>query len=71
MSLQAQHFAKIFSMENCVSQLVSSYETLLMNWEGTPKERDESIWQKAIERIKAERELLSNVSHAVDEAIEL
>jgi 1,2-diacylglycerol 3-alpha-glucosyltransferase len=66
--LQAAHqTAAQFSMDRCARQLLAVYRRLRA---GQPSgARDESMWRRAREEIKAEWELLKNVAEAVGHAL--
>jgi len=57
-----------YSMKNCASKMVSVYQKLLKS-HVTNSDKDESVWHKSIEQIKAEWELFSNLTSAVGEAL--
>lgn len=64
----AKRTADNYSMNNCGSKMISLYQELLKNHVIDP-DKDESVWHKSIEQIKAEWELLSNLTSAVGEAL--
>jgi glycosyltransferase involved in cell wall biosynthesis len=66
---EAQKTARDFSVDTCVSKLVSVYQRLKKD-SVSEYRRDESVWKKSIEQIKAEWELLSNLTTAVGDAIQ-
>jgi glycosyltransferase involved in cell wall biosynthesis len=67
--IQAQKTSEYFSVNKCVSKLIKIYK--MMTKENlTECTRDHSIWEKSIEHIKTEWELLTNLTSAVGDAIQ-
>jgi glycosyltransferase involved in cell wall biosynthesis len=66
---EAKKTAEDFSVNTCVSKLLSVYKKLQKESVSEYK-RDESVWKKSIEQIKTEWELLSNLTSAVGDAIQ-
>jgi glycosyltransferase involved in cell wall biosynthesis len=63
----ARETAEQFSMDRCGRKLLSVYDSLLSRQRSEP--RDESVWHRAMEEIKAEWELLKNMAEAVGQAL--
>jgi len=63
----ARETAAQFSMERCGRQLVEVYERLRQQQPSGAK--DETMWRRAMEEIKAEWELLKNAAEAVRQAL--
>lgn len=66
--VEAKRTARGYSMHNCASRVAVVYKRMLDN-HVTDVDRDESGWQKSIEQIKTEWELLSNLTSAVGSAL--
>ncbi len=64
----ARHTAESYSTDRCVSKLIKVYDRLA-DTVATRRQRDESIWQQAVEQVKTERELLANLADAVGEVL--
>jgi 1,2-diacylglycerol 3-alpha-glucosyltransferase len=60
--------AENFSTNNCISKLLSVYEELRKE-NNINREKDESVWRKSINQLKAEWELFSNLTSAVGNTI--
>ena len=65
----AEKTAVDFSVDVCVSKLLSVYEKLKEE-NNISRGKYESVWEKSIEQIKTEWELLSNLTSAVGDAIQ-
>jgi 1,2-diacylglycerol 3-alpha-glucosyltransferase len=63
----ARATAERFSMERCVRQLLNVYERLRQQRPSGTK--DETMWRRAMEEVKAEWELVKNTAGAVRQAL--
>jgi glycosyltransferase involved in cell wall biosynthesis len=63
----ARDTAKQFSMERCGRRLMDVYEHLRRQQPSRTK--DETMWRRAMEEVKAEWELLKNAAEAVRQAL--
>ena len=61
--------AQRFSTKNSISKVIGIYEKLINENRRELPQRDGSFWRKSLEQIKAEWELLSNITVAAGEAI--
>ncbi len=64
----AQETAKRFTTDQCVAKLIAVYDKLAEDPAPRPS-RDESIWRRTLEQVKTERELLTNLTEAVGDAL--
>ncbi len=64
---EAQRTGRLYSISNCTSKLLAVYGELQRK--RTQNVRDESAWQRSIEQLKTEWELLSNLTSAVGNAM--
>ena len=67
-SSEAKKTAELFSVQVCTSKLLDVYEKLEMD-NIAERHKYHSMWEKSIEQIKVEWELLSNFTYAVEEAL--
>ncbi len=65
----AMRTAEEFSMHNCASKMALTYQETLKE-SGAGARRDESVWQKSIDQIKTEWELFTNLTSAMEEALQ-
>ena len=66
--VEAKRTADSLSMHNCATKMVWIYQKLLKE-SAEDVDRDESVWQKALDQVKAEWELFSNLTSAVGSAL--
>ena len=66
-SAEARRTGRLYSIKDCTSKLLAVYATL--HKRRTGQMRDESMWQRSVEQLKTEWELLSNLTGAVGEAM--
>jgi glycosyltransferase involved in cell wall biosynthesis len=67
--VEAKRTAESLSMHNCASKIAGIYERM-MKESAQDVDRDESVWQQSIDQIKAEWEILSNLTSAVGNALQ-
>jgi glycosyltransferase involved in cell wall biosynthesis len=65
---EAKRTAENNSMYNCASKITEVYQNVIKNHK-VDKKRDESMWEKSIEQVNAEWELLQNLTSAVGNAL--
>jgi hypothetical protein len=65
---EARHTAAYYSMEQCASRIESVYHRLIES-HTADAQRDESVWENSMEQIKAEWEVLANLTSAVGHAL--
>jgi glycosyltransferase involved in cell wall biosynthesis len=68
--VKAKRTAESLSMHNCASKIVRIYRRLVKDFADDVVDRDESVWQSSIDQIKAEWEILSNLTSAVGDALQ-
>jgi hypothetical protein len=66
MGRHARQTAEEYSMGRCCQRVLDLYQRLL---DETPGSRDEDAWTVAMERTKAEWDLLSNLASSVGRAM--
>jgi 1,2-diacylglycerol 3-alpha-glucosyltransferase len=67
-SSEAKKTAELFSVKVCTTKLLDVYEKLEMD-NIAERHKYHSMWEKSIEQIKVEWELLTNFTNAVEEAL--
>jgi glycosyltransferase involved in cell wall biosynthesis len=66
---QARDTATRFAMPRCAAQLLDVYQGTIHRFAEAQGPYDEMLWQRAIEQIKTEWQLWSNVAGAIGEAL--